>query len=363
MHLSAGVFLILGNIHLASSQTIGVTYISEMQYSPISNKGNWCNLLRTDGELYLYKNGALNGALLNIYKLNPHRLIDDLMTYSNIEEENKYFALSLLGYTQYIGQSSLFIGIRNMNEDYFTSPITSLFTNSSCGIYPTISTNYAIANYPYSSFGIHFNGCFNNWNIKASIYNGVGYNGWSKYNNPFIINYNRDGLFSIVELNYHTDYGKYFCGVSSHNRLYKYEEDNEIWEETVSKASKKINASWWAYLEQSLFKRYGNQINLLLQYSANSNKNNFCKRYGGAGIAWTSINTKLRQHNLGVVITGAQFYHSYELDTEITYQYQPISNLLIQTSIHLVKNKIDLSPILMLRLGYTFEYSFCNKSK
>ena len=71
--------------------------------------------------------------------------------------------------------SSLFIGIRNVNEDYFTSPCTALFTNSSCGIFPTISANYPIANYPVASVGIDYKLNLNKWFLETSIYNGTGY--------------------------------------------------------------------------------------------------------------------------------------------------------------------------------------------
>ena len=32
-------------------------------------------------------------------------------------------------------KARLFVGVRNVNEDFFTSDVTSLFTGSSCGIF------------------------------------------------------------------------------------------------------------------------------------------------------------------------------------------------------------------------------------
>ena len=61
-----------------------------------------------------------------------------------------------MGYTQKFKNQSLFLGVRNMNEDYFTVPFTSFFTIISCGIFPTISIYYTIATYPLSSLSIYF---------------------------------------------------------------------------------------------------------------------------------------------------------------------------------------------------------------
>ena len=88
---------------------------------------------------------------ISIAKTRPERLIDDRQGFSNIEADNLPFSLSVAGLSFSRGASCLFAGLRNMNEDYFASPVTSLFTNSSCGIFPTIAANYPIANYPLSS--------------------------------------------------------------------------------------------------------------------------------------------------------------------------------------------------------------------
>lgn len=95
--------------------------------------------------------------------------------FSNIDEDNTTLAPAVAGLTFTSGGSMLFAGIRNMNEDYFTSHFMSLFTNSSCGIFPTISANYRIANYPLASMGIHLERKIRELTIMASVYNGVGY--------------------------------------------------------------------------------------------------------------------------------------------------------------------------------------------
>ena len=85
----------------------------------------------------------------------------------------------MAGTDLYIGRQHAVCGIRNMNEDYFTSHFMSLFTNSSCGIFPTISANYRIANYPLASMGIHLERKIRELTVMASVYNGVGYKSFS----------------------------------------------------------------------------------------------------------------------------------------------------------------------------------------
>ena len=98
----------------------------------------------------------------------------DLQTFSNIEEENLPFALSMLGIGRETEKYSVFFGIRNVNEDYFTSPCTSLFTNSSCGIFPTLSAETPLANYPVASVGFDGKIRWNRWQFQLSVYNGTG---------------------------------------------------------------------------------------------------------------------------------------------------------------------------------------------
>ena len=58
------------------------------------------------------------------------------------------------GFTWHINdRHSLFAGIRRIDEDYFCSDAHALFTNSSCGGYPTITFNYPVAIYPVSAMG------------------------------------------------------------------------------------------------------------------------------------------------------------------------------------------------------------------
>ena len=350
--------LVAGGILPAAAQTFGVSYTTEVQYAPTNSRTNWCNLLRTDFSLPVYKNGEFSAATIHIYKTNQERIVDDMMTFSNIEEQSNPLAIAVLGYMQKIGSSSLFLGIRNVNEDYFTSPATSLFTNSSCGIYPTLSTNYPIANYPLSSLCLDYKGQFGRWNVKGSLYSGVGYNGWSREDNPFIVNFKQNGFFGITEINYQTNYGSYFCGVSLHNRLFICDAYAEQSDETVStETQKKTSVTWWGYAEQRLWVEAGHEINLLAQYSENSSANNFCKRYAGLGATWSHEDSRQRKHDVGVVFSVAQFCEANELTAEITYRYQFRPDSFLQPAVHLIRNSAGFHSVVMLRFSYAIDWS------
>lgn len=141
--------------HYGLAQELQVSYTTELQ-SDFKQGNNWVNLLRLDFTHSLGKHTTLQAATISTARTRPESLADDFQTFSNIEEENHPLALATLGVQQQFGHSSLFFGIRNLNEDYFTSPVTSLFTNSSCGIFPTLSADYQIANYPVASVGLHY---------------------------------------------------------------------------------------------------------------------------------------------------------------------------------------------------------------
>ena len=148
------VALMTGGLHL-HAQDFGVEYTTELQTN--FQGCNFVNLLRLNAEIPISKSVTIEASTISIAKTRNERLLDDLQTFSNIEEDNLPLAIAVCGANWQINDKhSLFMGIRNMNEDYFTSPVTSFFTNSSCGIYPTISANYPIANYPVASVGMHY---------------------------------------------------------------------------------------------------------------------------------------------------------------------------------------------------------------
>ena len=183
---------------MANAQSFWGNYTTEWQWD--MNKGtNWVNLLRLEMSVPLWKGGSLEAATLHVAKTGDG-IIDDWQGFSNIEADNMFAGIAVLGYMHEWKAGHLFVGVRNVNEDFFTSDVTALFTNSSCGIFPTIAASYPIANYPLSGLTVYFDVSKGGWTFRNSLYNGVGYNGWKHHDNPFIVNPKRDGIFNISQL-------------------------------------------------------------------------------------------------------------------------------------------------------------------
>lgn len=164
-----------------------------------------------------------------------------------------------------------------MNEDYFTSPATSLFTNSSCGIFPTLSADYQIANYPVASVGLHYELQFTRWSLQASVYNGKGYYRFAGKENVFRFCPQQDGILSVTSLNYQHHDSNYHVGFALHSGMYMdYEEG------TPEKTEKERRKIIWGYAEQ----RLAPGLHALLQGSFQSGASRGCKSYAGAGLTW-----------------------------------------------------------------------------
>ena len=51
-------------------------------------------------------------------------IIDDWQGFSNIDADNNFAMLAVLGYMHEWNSGHLFVGVRNVNEDFFTSDVT-----------------------------------------------------------------------------------------------------------------------------------------------------------------------------------------------------------------------------------------------
>ncbi len=167
--------LLTGSHYVKAQPGFTLEYSGELQ-SDFRGGFNYPSLLRLGAEIPIGRTVSFEAASISIAKTSEDRLVDDLQTFSNIEEDNLPFAFAVLGLTLRPADGhSLSLGIRNVNEDYFTSPLTSLFTNSSCGIFPTLSCNYPMANYPLAFLGIHYAFEPGRWQLQTSIYDGGGF--------------------------------------------------------------------------------------------------------------------------------------------------------------------------------------------
>ena len=158
-------FILLGciNICLAHAQTFNGQYISEWQWD-MNRNTNLVNQLRLELSIPIGKGkDSFEAATLHVAKINDG-IIDDWQGFSNIDADNNFAMLLQRLYAWSVGIGGhLFVGVRNVNEDFFTSDVTALFQNSSEGIFPTIASSYPIANYPYSGLTLYFDVTKGGW--------------------------------------------------------------------------------------------------------------------------------------------------------------------------------------------------------
>ncbi|WP_195372142.1 MULTISPECIES: carbohydrate porin [Parabacteroides] len=341
-----------------------VQYTTELQ-SDLGNRLNWVNLLSLrvaipTERLGLWSNGKLEVQTISVYKTSRERIAGDRQVFSNIEEDNLPFSPFLLGYSQQIGKVLLFGGLRNVNEDYFTTPYTSLFTNSSCGIYPTLSANYVLANYPLSAVCLHLEYRINEMiGIKNSLYNGQAYLPFKQGSSVFAVSPQRDGLMDIAEMDYTTNssyHGSYNLGIVVHggNRCCDAADDSLAPEqasaETTSEKHRKVNYACWLSVEQECWHSGRYSAGVLGQYSFAPSDRNDCRRYMAAGGIFKGLFSASGEDTLGVVFSQASFSDIREKALEITWNYTVSNHFSVQPAFHFIRTGNERSHIAMLRV-------------
>lgn len=315
-------------------------------------------------------------------------ILADWQGFSNIEADNMFAAIAVLGYMHTWRNAHLFVGVRNVNEDFFTSNETLLFTNSSCGIFPTIAASYPIANYPFSGLTLYFDVTRGPWTFRNSLYNGTGYNGWKGNDNPFLVRPKRDGVFNISQLEYSAHDARYFAGLTVHTRQHLTCEQepfgtkdgavNELsradkrfsgtvnrssdaekgssaseddGEEVVStdKTTDKTTFAWWLYGEQPVWTAGDRSVVCMAQYSENTSRKNKCYRYAEMGCAYRdSLN------ECGLSGQYARFQEGNEWSVELTWRRQLSETVAVQPSFQYINNANGQFTVLSARLCLSF---------
>lgn len=359
------ILLILFSIApcLSFAQEFSGELTSEWQWD-MNKRTNWVNLLRLNMRLPLANGkGAFEAATLHVAKTKEETILADWQGFSNIEADNMFAAIAVLGYMHTWQNAHLFVGVRNVNEDFFTSDVTSLFTNSSCGIFPTIAASYPIANYPFSGLTLYFDVTRGPWTFKNSLYNGTGYNGWKGNDNPFLVRPKRDGVFNISQLEYSAHDARYFAGLTVHTRQHltcgqegfvttdgsSASENNG--EEAVSteKTTNKTTFAWWLYGEQPVWTASDRSVVCMAQYSENTSRKNECYRYAEVGCAYRdSLN------ECGLSGQYARFQEGNEWSMELTWRRQLSETVAVQPSFQYVNNANGQFTVLSARLCLSF---------
>lgn len=295
-----------------SAQEVGLCYDAELQMTP---KGvmNFANRLYLSAGYALNDQFELCATTLSLVKTREERLMNDLQVFSNIDADDLTLGLTVagLGWTP-DDRHYLFAGIRTVNEDYFISPVTSLFINSSCGIFPTIAYNLPIANFPVASMGIHYSYTLPSFQFLASLYNGLGYDRLTGRNNVWRVTPQSDGLFMITQGEWTLGQGHYFLGSCLHTG-------------TPEDASAK--SMLWTYTEQALSER----LSLIADYSHAFGRGCECTDFVGIGLQYAA-----GPSTWGIFSDYARFRNDKEKATELTFRRELSSKVFVQASYHLI---------------------------
>jgi hypothetical protein len=326
------------------SLKITATWTTECEWNIRNGKANWANHLSVGMEKALWKGGECQIALLSatnmrLQKQKSWNVADDIQVFSNIlVDEEVALAVAHAGINQKISDNvSVFVGVRNMNIDYFVSPYTTLFTNSSDGILPTIADNFSVANYPDASMGIHAE-----WNIsssmtlKNSLYNGAASHEWD---GVFNVRPAQDGFINITEVSLKGDKGS-MAGEYHAGMVY----GNSINEE---EKRKKKNVSAFAIVEQPIYKGE-KEVGLLLQGGYTIKKRSTTYAYFGTGIVGQRI---FRNDDaIGVQLHRALYSNGvHETHVELTYSMPINRHVTIHPAFHCVRTSGKSNVVALLR--------------
>lgn len=303
--------------------TFGIDFTGEMQTD--FKRVRYANLLQLHADIPLSR--SLSFQASSISALNSKDDIDiyDLQGYSNIDTYiiNIPFALTVAGFTWHPNdRHSLFAGIRRTDEDYFCSEGLSLFTNSSCGIFPTISWNSIIGCFPYAALGVHYAYDHKNLGLQASLYNGMGNYEFTGRYNVFRFCPKSDGVFAIGQAEYRYRNSHYYLGGTLHS-----DED--------------IPVSLWAYAEQSLSPR----LTLLAAYGHAFGSDTFCKNFCGLGAIY-----KYKRAEFGLFSDYTRIIIIDEWATELICSLHLTDILTVKPVLHIINTNGETKYVGMLRL-------------
>ncbi len=314
----------------------GIDYTGELQ-TDFGKGFNFVNLLRLDGRLNVTDRLHLDVATLTALRTNDH-IVPDLQVFSNlVSPEQIPLTLAVAGLTYELptrrNSHTLFFGVRNTGEDYFASPLTAFFANSSCGIYPTLSANFPIATYPYAAMALHYEYDSRHWGAKATIYNGEGRYRFGKGESLFRIDPMMSGLFCMAQAEYKHEGSSYFLGGS----LYK------------------DSPTLWAYAEQQAFSNASCSLQLIGCYAYSPTTSSICPHFAGIGGKLT-----VRKIEIGLFTDYADFggladdTHHHEFATELTCQIPIGKYVYLKPALHYINGTTTHRLVGAMRFGFCY---------
>ena len=336
--------------------------ITEGEWNAMSGKTNMVTQMNAEIGGGLWSGAIWQAGLISTYNMDIDRnrnwsVADDNQVFSNIMLDSQLpLALSVFGITQNVTERfRVFLGVRNLNVDYFTSPCTALFTNSSDGIFPTLADNWHLANYPTSAMCLHLE-----WNPspkltwKNSLYNGASSTQWNRI---FRFAPHGDGIINVSEISFHAGddslsmSGEYHLGF-----LYSDTPDEDAGNDEANVKGdlnrKKTNCSVFGLAEQPIYR--GKQTyKLLLQGGYSPKRLN--DTYGYFGVGLTGERLFADDDHAGVQVHRALYSDGgRETDVEMTYCLPMTKNISVQPALHFIHTSGNNNVVGLLRVSASF---------
>lgn len=333
---------------------IAVAFTTEGSWNMAEGKVNWENCLNMDAQVPLWK-GAVGeaGVLANqntrLGKGKCWTVLDDPQSFSNIQTDEQIpLSPAVVGISQKISDHlTAFLGVRNMNVDYFTTPLTSLFINSSYGIFPTLADNCSLANYPEAALCLHLVWTpGNHLTIKNSLYNGRASHHWDE---AFRFRPSKDGWADAFEVGYSaTEHpgsitGEYHFGAECNSTPRTRMDENT----GESYRKKCFNWSCFGLIEQPLVSGRC-PLGLLLEGGYAPKRKNGTYLYMAAGLVCEHL---IRQDDAMGLSFNRSLYNGCENENcmELTYSLPVIPHLTIQPDLQFFHITSHYHSVALLR--------------
>ncbi len=319
---------------------------TEGLYNISENRAGWSNLLSAGVRACLWNGASFDVEALSSYGLNVP-VADDIQGFSNLDAgENRAFRFKTISLTQEFGDDwKVSAGLRNVDGDYFTSPMTSFFTGSSYGNFPTLSMNFPLPTFPLSAMGVHVEySPVEEVVIKESLYNGVASD---RLDEQFRIVPQSDGFFNIGSLEYVHEVFDNDCEISSASYTLGYAIGNPL---PADDSGRRLISSIWCSVEQPVASMGDACLGLLAQGSWSPRPAiGGCDGYVSAALLWEKDDFA----TAGLGINHAFLKETGETDIELLFGYSFFEYFTISPGVHFILEDNGRTSVAgLLRLSF-----------
>ena len=313
------------------------------------------------------KAGLWKGGEFLIHGANSHggepsaNLIGDFQVASNIEAGNHTF-LYELWFKQTFSNVTVTAGLQDMNIEFASSDVASVFLNSSFGVQSVISDNIAAPIFPLTSPGITF--CWTTSEkivLKSAIYKGNPIDfGANPYNLKWDLKH-IESLLWITEGQY-----KWTGNQKKHNVLkagvflHEHDIDNDV---VNSETGEILSYDYGLYTigDHLIHSNGTHELSIFYQLGVSPRNDNF--GYIGAGCVYTGLFSKKGADVLGLAVADGMLTKERGRDEttfELTYKVQISDQIYLQPEMQYVVHpggsdlQLKNATVGLVRLGLEF---------